>query len=571
MSITDDLLDHIRMAPEDDAARLAIANALEGRGDPYGEYIRLQVGLASNPEADDRAAMIDRVTELHRAHAAAWTAHLTPWFLNWSFARGFVDRVVLDAAVAPHVPAGLLDRTPVREVVVVNGAGRLGELATAPILSRFNSLDFGPPAFAAGTAELSDDDVIPFFERLPVGIRPSRLNLAENPVGAAGVTAVARSPLAAGLTDLGLDFTAADVDAIAVTLGGRFPRLRRLGLVGTSLADADAARLPDAAGTRLERLDLGSSGLPADALDRLLALPASASLRDLDLNYLELTDRTFDLLARLAPSLRALHMCGCNLAGVRLRRLAAAGVLGRLLVLDLSGNRLTDADGPTLIAAVAAGPLRKLVFTGNDLSAAALADLCRALPDTLRYIDLSSTPLSAVLSAAAGCGRRLAAVVANQCGLTDDDVIQFVAARPGTALRFVSAIYNQLTSTGVAAVLDTPAGRAIECIDLSGNPIRIGLAAALGATGVRLTELNLSKTRVGTDEVLALLEHPALHSLQTLDVRDTAADIRAVQAAVAVRGTNLAAGSAVPFIAALRGDVTGPVGQFNTRSASSLT
>jgi hypothetical protein len=70
-------------------------------------------------------------------------------------------------------------------------------------------------------------------------------------------------------------------------------------------------------------------------------------------------------------------LCGCDLAGVRLQRLAAAGVLGQVRVLDLSGNRLTDADGPALIAAVAAGPLRKFVFTGNDLSASALAGLCR--------------------------------------------------------------------------------------------------------------------------------------------------------------------------------------------------
>lgn len=160
-----------------------------------------------------------------------------------------------------------------------------------------------------------------------------------------------------------------------------------------------------------------------------------------------------------------------------------------------------------------------------------------------------------MLAAAAGCGRQLAALVVNQCELTNDDLTRFVTVRPGTALRFVSAICNQLTSTGVAAVLASPIGRAIECMDLSGNPIRVGLAAALGPTRVRLAELNLSKTRVGTDEVLALLEHPALRSLQTLDVRDTAADTRAVRAAAAVRGTNLAAGSTVPFVTALVGEM----------------
>jgi len=95
----DVLLAAIYARPDDDDARMVYADALQGRSDPRGELIALQLGNTG-------AA---RVRALLEAHGRDWLGPLAAIVLTFSFERGFPARVAIDVgkhakirAVASH-------------------------------------------------------------------------------------------------------------------------------------------------------------------------------------------------------------------------------------------------------------------------------------------------------------------------------------------------------------------------------------------------------------------------------------------------------------------------------------
>src|SRR5262245_9632541 len=67
----------IKEQPDDDGPRLIFADWLEERGDPRGEFIRLQCALARTDEDDPRRAdLIRREQELLRQHKEVWLQQL---------------------------------------------------------------------------------------------------------------------------------------------------------------------------------------------------------------------------------------------------------------------------------------------------------------------------------------------------------------------------------------------------------------------------------------------------------------------------------------------------------------
>ena len=78
---------------EDDAPRLVYADWLEERGDPRGEFIRVQCQLDKLPANDTaRSSLLEQEQLLVREHGADWLADLPPFGeqLKWEgFHRGF--------------------------------------------------------------------------------------------------------------------------------------------------------------------------------------------------------------------------------------------------------------------------------------------------------------------------------------------------------------------------------------------------------------------------------------------------------------------------------------------------
>ena len=89
------LLAAARDEPDDDLPRLALADWLEERGDPRGEFIHLQCALARMDEADPRhQAFSAREQELLARHAEEWLGPLRGVVLEPTFRRGFLEEVV---------------------------------------------------------------------------------------------------------------------------------------------------------------------------------------------------------------------------------------------------------------------------------------------------------------------------------------------------------------------------------------------------------------------------------------------------------------------------------------------
>lgn len=97
------LLRAILADPEDNAPRLALAARLTERGDPRGEFIRLQCALARRAKHDPRRPGLEtRERGLLADHGHAWLGPLADLGLVVVPQCGAVDHVEVDAAGFPE-------------------------------------------------------------------------------------------------------------------------------------------------------------------------------------------------------------------------------------------------------------------------------------------------------------------------------------------------------------------------------------------------------------------------------------------------------------------------------------
>src|SRR5450755_976841 len=98
MTHDDAFLQAILERPDDDAPRLLYADWLDERGDPRGEFIRVQCVRARQAEYDPRWwELIAREQELRSAYEKEWLGPVTGFLDGWSFWRGFLEGVVVRA------------------------------------------------------------------------------------------------------------------------------------------------------------------------------------------------------------------------------------------------------------------------------------------------------------------------------------------------------------------------------------------------------------------------------------------------------------------------------------------
>src|SRR5262245_34246812 len=91
-------LQSIRLDPDNDSLRMAFADWLDARGDPQGEFIRLQCQLARLPDFDSRASPLQqREQTLLSEYQQAWLGPLSEVDIQPKFRRGLLDSAALDA------------------------------------------------------------------------------------------------------------------------------------------------------------------------------------------------------------------------------------------------------------------------------------------------------------------------------------------------------------------------------------------------------------------------------------------------------------------------------------------
>ncbi|HEY1547533.1 MAG TPA: TIGR02996 domain-containing protein, partial [Kofleriaceae bacterium] len=84
-------------APDDDAPRAVLADALTDAGDPRGELIALQLREAAG---DATPEMTERARELVQTHAKSWLGSLRPIVYRAELRRGFLHTLELEGSYA---------------------------------------------------------------------------------------------------------------------------------------------------------------------------------------------------------------------------------------------------------------------------------------------------------------------------------------------------------------------------------------------------------------------------------------------------------------------------------------
>jgi uncharacterized protein (TIGR02996 family) len=422
------LLFAVRSEPEDDTARLVLADWLQENGQPErAEFIRLQVRNAWFPGRQ----WSDRECELRDAHEAEWIGHVDTqqnaarvdhrrgmlrvdlfsdaltddrWLtdeLRACFRTGWVEEVwiyggkvlsVAERAYLAGVPRllvqgecvktervalaetfGSLNLASVSHLALLAGDGPFAPLVRAlvdsPMFPKLKGLALQGPFDADVIAALAQGRLAQL----------ARLELDGADLRDGGLTALLDSPVCAGLTALALNHCNIGPDALAALAGSAaFGRLSELVLSGLSLTDEDV-----------------------EALVRSPHRPSFNHLSFLRWNEDDdavLTDRAVKALAGWSSlsSVERLRICvkkaRFGIDGVR--ALATSPHLTGLQSLALGGSWLNDAVCAELAAAPNLASLRALVLDGpiGDPTAAALASSPHL--ERLEYLEVPSTNIS---------------------------------------------------------------------------------------------------------------------------------------------------------------------------------
>jgi uncharacterized protein (TIGR02996 family) len=376
-------------SPEDDTPRLVYADWLEERGDPHGEFIRVQCALKRPHAAEDHDRLAAREKELLQAHDATWAKPIRRLVEKWAFTRGFVEAVCMTPRQFLRHAATLLRRAPVQWVelradgIAEESRSLARRLADCPHLSRIPELTFrdswgeeslrivltSPHLAGATFLEFGDYNCTAVTAEILASTPAlSRLrtlcfaNFDGAPMGDAGVSALAQASHLAGLENLVLEncrVEHAGAAALAhspsltrlahLNLGGGYYTTNRIGWRGAA-ALAGSPNLGPVTFLQLDYNSIGDRGLRA-----LAESPHTSRMKQLYLGGNRIGDAGLAALAATShfDQLACLVLSGNNIGNAGLTALARSPLLGRLKTLWLAQNRI----GAPGTSALASSPL----------------------------------------------------------------------------------------------------------------------------------------------------------------------------------------------------------------------
>jgi uncharacterized protein (TIGR02996 family) len=320
MTHDDAFLQAIIESPDDDSLRLIYADFLDERGDPRGEFIRVQVTLANSSDQPRKQELEARERELLKRHEQQWVTPVRPWVKAWAFRRGFVEDIKADLDTVLANADKLFAAAPLRRLtftlplpkpavkhVIFPPKGPLHrQLAKAcPLLARLSEVDW--------THNHIGDRGLDALANSPIPFQVCRLNLHNANIGDAGVAAMVSSMAA-------------------------FPRQRCLrdletANIGDSGFQAMASSTPF---PRLTTLILRNNPLGRSAAEALANSRLLAQLADLDLSYTAIGDGILEALARSrhVSNLTTLRLTHNGVGNTAARALAESPYLCNLKILD---------------------------------------------------------------------------------------------------------------------------------------------------------------------------------------------------------------------------------------------
>lgn len=515
----------IRGAPEDDAPRLRAAEELAARGDPRGEFIKVQVELARlDPESEAADALALREKALLASYGAQWIDPIADGLIDWTFRRGFVEDVTLSAEALLQYGDNLVSTEPVRAIRVVDPGGAIEELSKSTFLERIVRLTIG-----------SDDG-------------------DAEPIGEEGLRELADSPHLANLRELAFGMEQFEEDGLAgLGHASWLGSLTRLSLSGNAAGDeALQSFLAEATLTRLERLDLAATGAQSGAIMSLARSRAANTLRELILTDNQIGVPGLDALtgAGVLPQLVVLDLAATGLEPGNLAPLCRSALLARLTKLSIAHNRkLTPDDLSALLSAPLSPVLKDLELSGKYGDAGAEIVAQSAVLARLERLDLSASGITApgiALLASSPHPRNLralelfsnramaagAAALASSPALTNltrlgisnnaigDDGVRALAQSPYlTRLRSLSIRACEMSDKGVEALAAGKLDR-LRSIDLAYNGLTDRAAAALAGSAAlsNLDSLILANNKIGREGARAFAASKELALIRNLDL-----------------------------------------------------
>jgi uncharacterized protein (TIGR02996 family) len=252
--------------PDADAPRLMYADWLEERGDPRGEFIRVQCALARmGPDDPRRPELKARERVLLADHQGQWVAPLRGIVYGWLFRRGFVEAIRARGQTFLEQAERLFALAPVQQAWLSDANWCVPDLAGSRYLAQLRALSLDANGIGdAGVRALAES---------PHASRLTALDLAGNQVSDAGVQHLANSSHLGGLLSLRLSMNhVRDEGAQALAATRCLVRLETLNLFENRIGDAGAfalARSPRL--TRLDTLYLGGNSISDDAIPLLRA------------------------------------------------------------------------------------------------------------------------------------------------------------------------------------------------------------------------------------------------------------------------------------------------------------
>jgi uncharacterized protein (TIGR02996 family) len=356
--------------PDDDSLRLIYADWLEERGDPRGEFIRVQFALAGMDADDPRRSPLEaRERTLLKEHGAVWAEPLPQLVGEYAFGHGFVENVTLDARGFLERGPELFRLAPVQTVRLNGGSVHLASLANAPHLARVRGLDLRFLRFSY-SGEPNGQNLGSLLNSLYLD-RLACLDLTSDYIGDAGAALLAASPRMAGVTALHLAFNNIGIAGIlSLARSTNFARLATLDLSGNPLGHPWVHAIGGSLFPALSDLNLSGTDVRNVGVQELAKSPHVAGIEKLDLRFNKISDTGVEALAA-APTLGKLRVLklGYNPFGTPgVRALAASPHMAQLTALDLRRARVANNAAQALIESPYLGQLHRLDLRGNDIS-----------------------------------------------------------------------------------------------------------------------------------------------------------------------------------------------------------
>lgn len=348
MSSEQSFVEAILHSPDDDALRLIFADWLEERGDPRGEFIRVQYALMDE-KLDKRTwfELKTREEQLIAEHGRKWAGPVKDVARFYDFHRGMVEEVSLDAKLFLRHATLLFTSSPIRSATI--------------------QPDEAVPPWEVGP-DLTDVFDCPHLSRL------ENLDLSLNELSDATVHLLAECSHLNSLKGLRLELNQIGLDgARALANSTAFPALRRLSLSYNPIEDMGfqticaSSALGQLTSLHVEQCDIGIDGLRSASKNFRLM-----NLEELNLGNNRMDRQTLAALARFpfAKTIQALRLHHSHLNSTAIQPLTDSPTFAGLKTLDLGNNLLTDMAANHLAASPHLAGLKHLHLEGNNIGPA---------------------------------------------------------------------------------------------------------------------------------------------------------------------------------------------------------